>query len=72
MLSIIVVCFNEQNRIGRTLNSIFEQTYQNIDCMIVDGGSRDGTLEIIEEYKKKFSFSGIKVRVRRIKVFLMQ
>lgn len=63
MLSIIVVCFNEQNRIGRTLNSIFEQTYQNIDCMIVDGGSRDGTLEIIEEYKKKFSFSGIKVRV---------
>lgn len=63
ILSVIVVCFNEQKRIRKTLDSILQQSYKNMECIIVDGASQDGTLEIIEEYRQTFSLSGIEYRV---------
>jgi glycosyltransferase involved in cell wall biosynthesis len=55
--SIITVCLNSEKTILYTLNSILNQTYKNIEHIIVDGGSTDKTLQIIKNYpfkNKKF------------------
>lgn len=51
-LSIITVCFNSTATIESTIKSIASQDYPNIEYIIVDGGSTDGTLDIIKRYKK--------------------
>lgn len=63
ILSIIVVCFNERNRIEITLKSILKQSCKNIECIIVDGGSKDGTLDVVKVYQEKFIRVGIKTKV---------
>lgn len=45
--SIITVCFNAEYLIEETINSVLKQTYTTIEYIIVDGGSEDSTLEII-------------------------
>ncbi len=57
-VSIITVSYNlvKSNRIKsfeKAIESVRNQTYKNIEHIVVDGGSKDGTLEIIEEYAKK-------------------
>jgi glycosyltransferase involved in cell wall biosynthesis len=58
-LSIITVCLNSEKTILYTLNSILNQTYKNIEHIIIDGGSTDRTLKILKHYpfknKKVFS-----------------
>ena len=49
-LSIITVTYNSEKTIRDTLNSVKNQTNQNIEHIIVDGGSKDGTLSIIAEF----------------------
>ena len=49
-ISIITVCLNSENTIISTLNSVLSQTYKNIEHIIVDGGSTDNTLNIINKY----------------------
>lgn len=53
-VSIITVCYNSAATIRRTIESVLGQTYQNIEYIIVDGASKDGTLSIIEEYRDMF------------------
>lgn len=50
-ITVITACFNSAGTIRRTLESVVNQTYPNIEYIVVDGGSNDGTLEIIEEFK---------------------
>ena len=52
-ISIITVCLNSENTIISTLNSVLSQTYQNIEHIIVDGGSTDRTIKIIKDYNHK-------------------
>ena len=52
-ISIITVCLNSENTIISTLNSVLSQTYQNIEHIIVDGGSTDRTIKIIKNYNHK-------------------
>ncbi len=54
-LSVITVVFNNVKDIERTIKSVVNQTYSNIEYIIVDGGSTDGTLEIIHRYKDKIA-----------------
>ena len=54
-ISIITVCYNSSKTIEKTFQSIKSQSYQNIEYIVVDGGSSDGTLKIIEEYKTHIS-----------------
>lgn len=55
LVSIIIPTFNRAHLIGETLDSVLAQTYQNWECIIVDDGSTDNTVEIINEYIKKDS-----------------
>lgn len=50
-ISIITVCYNSANTIEDTFKSIEAQTYENIEYIVVDGVSKDNTLEIAEKYK---------------------
>ena len=53
LVSIITVVLNGQKHIEQTIKSVLEQTYSNIEYIIMDGGSRDGTLEILKKYDDK-------------------
>ena len=52
-ISIITVCFNANKTIEQTIISVLSQTYQNIEYIIIDGGSEDGTIGIIKKYSSK-------------------
>lgn len=51
-ISIIVPCYNEKDRIGRCVDSLLRQSYSNIEIILVDDGSVDGTLDICQEYER--------------------
>ena len=52
-ISIITVCFNSEDTIISTLNSVFSQDYPYIEHIIVDGGSSDRTMDIVNQYPFK-------------------
>jgi glycosyltransferase involved in cell wall biosynthesis len=53
VISIITVCYNCQDTIQKTLESVFSQTYPYIQYIIIDGGSTDKTLSIISTFKDR-------------------
>lgn len=55
-ISIITVCLNTVNTIEETFLSIFNQTYKNIELIVIDGVSKDGTIEVINKYKDKIFY----------------
>jgi glycosyltransferase involved in cell wall biosynthesis len=52
-ISIITVSYNSIKTISDTINSVFGQTYNNIEYIIIDGGSTDGTFEYVNSYKNR-------------------
>lgn len=54
-ISIITICFNNENDIRATIESVVNQTYDDIEYIIKDGGSKDGTMAIVNEYKDRIS-----------------
>jgi glycosyltransferase involved in cell wall biosynthesis len=55
-LSIITVSYNSEKTIEDTILSVLSQDYENIEYIIIDGGSNDRTCEIIKKYKPQISF----------------
>lgn len=53
LVSVLTPCYNSEKTIEKTLMSIIEQTYKDIEYIIIDGGSTDKTLEIIEKYRSR-------------------
>ncbi len=49
-ISVVIPCYNSVDFIEETLRSILNQGYPNLQCVIVDGGSTDGTLDILKKY----------------------
>lgn len=54
-ISIITITFNSASTLEQTLRSVTEQTYKDIEYIIIDGKSTDATLSIVEKYKSKIS-----------------
>ena len=55
LLSVITVVFNNAKDVERTMLSVLDQTYPNIEYLVVDGKSTDGTIEIIEKYRERLA-----------------
>jgi glycosyltransferase involved in cell wall biosynthesis len=54
-VSIITVVYNNRHTISEAIDSVLSQTYNNIEYIIIDGDSNDGTTDIIDSYKDKIS-----------------
>ena len=54
-VSIITVCYNSEKTIAQTIGSVLDQTYHDIEYIIVDGNSTDNTMKIVEAYREKFA-----------------
>jgi len=52
---VATVCFNAKNEISKTIESVLAQDYPNLDYIVVDGASRDGSREIIESYRSRLA-----------------
>jgi glycosyltransferase involved in cell wall biosynthesis len=50
-VSVITITYNSSRTVRDTIQSIINQDYQNIEYIVVDGGSKDGTIDILKEYQ---------------------
>lgn len=50
-VSIIIASYNSDKSIRKALNSVLNQTYQDWECIVIDGASKDKTLSIVKEYE---------------------
>ena len=54
LVSLVVPVYNSEKYLERCLECIVGQNYPNIEVIVVDGGSTDGTAEILEKFEKKY------------------
>ena len=54
-ISIITVCYNSAKTIEKTFKSVEGQTYEDVEYIVIDGGSKDTTLNIVNNYKELVS-----------------
>lgn len=55
-VSIITVCYNSERTIEQTVKSVLEQTYGNVEYIVVDGKSTDNTCQILQKYKEHIAW----------------
>jgi len=60
-VSLIVPCYNKEKTIARFLDSLLNQTYKNIQLIIVDDGSTDHSRDAIDQYSERLIKAGIQV-----------
>jgi putative colanic acid biosynthesis glycosyltransferase len=58
LISVITVCYNVADELKSTINSVLKQGYNNIEYIVIDGGSSDGTVGVIASYDKPISDLG--------------
>ncbi len=55
-ISIITAVLNRVNTIEQTISSVVNQTYQNYEYILIDGGSNDGTVDVIKKYEDQIAY----------------
>ena len=56
LISVITINFNGVNRIEQTIKSVLEQTYNDLEYIVIDGGSTDGSIDIIRQYDDEIDY----------------
>ena len=56
LISIVTVVFNGEKYLEQTILSVIDQSYENVEYIIIDGGSTDGTVEIIKKYEDQIDY----------------
>lgn len=62
-VSIVIPCYNKVNFVGATLDSILAQKWDNIELILVNDGSTDGTRDVVVNYETKFKVRGYSIRI---------
>ena len=60
LISVIVPTYNRENRVINTIESIVNQTYKNLEIIVVDDGSKDNTQQVVENYLKKTGVTNLR------------
>lgn len=60
-ISVITVCYNSEKDIEKTMRSVLQQTFHDMEYVIMDGGSEDKTLEIVETVQRAYQDKKVKV-----------
>ena len=54
--SIITINYNNRDGLEMTINSVLGQSYQDFEYIIIDGGSTDGSVEVIKKYESQIDY----------------
>ena len=60
-ISIITICYNAEHEIEKTMESVLEQTFLDLEYIVVDGASTDATVEIAEKVKLRYSNRNVRI-----------
>lgn len=56
LVSVVVPCYNHEKYVTETIESIVNQTYKNIELIVIDDGSKDNSVQVIQELADKYGF----------------
>lgn len=56
LVSVVIVVYNAGSTIGQAMESVLHQTYRNVELLVIDGGSKDNTLEVIAAYQSRIGY----------------
>lgn len=57
LVSVIIPCYNHEVYVEQSILSVINQTYKNIELIVIDDGSKDNSIKVIQELKNKYSFT---------------
>ena len=61
-ISVIIPAYNSEQFIAETLDSLLRQTLKDIEVVIVNDGSTDGTLDVIRQYEEKYDIDLLSIK----------